>query len=116
MCSFNDSKCFVFPTYSPSEGNMNPHFAKYIGKSEVDSEVELIFLPLCDGCHFNGYIIDLKNRSIVFVDSIYEAKTGKRSIGAKLKDTYFDSASDVTFSSFYIKKESNLIAIAVVLG
>ena len=54
MSYFNDAKCIVFPT-SRSIGNTNPYF------------YELIVLPLCDGSHFYGYIIDIKKKNINFV-------------------------------------------------
>ena len=103
MCSFVDTKCFIFPTYSPSKGSMNPYYEKYIGKNELNTDVELIILPLCDGSHFYGYIIDIKKKKIVFVDSMYQVKNGKRSIGAKLKDVYF-SSNDVKYTSYYTKR------------
>ena len=101
MIYFNDSKCFVFPTYSTSKGNTSPYFGNYTGRSELTAGVDCIVLPLCDGSHFNGYIIDMRHKHIVFVDSMYQMKDGKRSIVAKLKDTYFNSATDVTNSSYY---------------
>ena len=61
----------------------------------------MIVLPLCDGSHFNGYIVDLNKRNIVCIDLMYAPKSGKRSISAKLKEAYFDSHIDVTFSLFF---------------
>ena len=43
----------------------------------------------------------MRNKHIVFVDSMYQMKDGKRSIVAKLNDTYFNTAIDVTYSSYY---------------
>ena len=84
---FNSNTCFIFPTYSTVSGNMSPYYGRFIGKSRLDDAVELIVLPLCDGSHFNGYIVDL--------DSMYQPKYRKRSIGAKLRDTYFDAGVDI---------------------
>lgn len=100
MCNFHNAKCFVFPTYSPSDGNMSPYYERYIGKNEITDRVELIVLPLCDGTHFYGYVIDMKKGKIIFVDSMYQVKWGKRSIGAKLAATYFGS-DDVEHTSYY---------------
>ena len=83
---------------------MNPYYEKYIGKNEVTAEVELIIFPLCDSSHFYGYIIDMKRRKIVFVDSMYQVKNGKISIGAKLKDVYFNCTTDVTYTSYYAER------------
>ena len=82
---FNSKTCFVFPTYSTVDGDLSPYYGKYIGKNILNDEVELIFLPLCDGCHFTGYIIDLMKKNIIYIDSMYQPKYGKRSIGTKQK-------------------------------
>ena len=97
---FNSKACFVFPTYSTVDGGMSPYYGKYIGKNILNDEVELIFLPLCDGCHFTGYIIDLKKKNI-YIDYMYQPKYGKRSIDIKLKDMYFGSDVDVIYSASY---------------
>ena len=49
-------------------------------------------------------IIDMKRRKIVFVDSMYQAKNGKISIGAKLKDVYFNCTTGVTYTSYYAER------------
>ena len=86
---FKSEICHVFPTYSTTEGNMSPYFGRYIGKNEVADETEFILLPLCDGSHFNGYIINIKTKNIIFIDSLHEIKCGTRSISAKLKSDIF---------------------------
>ena len=96
-----DSRLLIRKKYSTSKGSMSPYFGNYIGGSELTAEFDCIVLPLCDGSHFNGYIIDMRNKHIVFVDSMYQMKDGKRSVIAKLNDTYFNSATDVTYSSYY---------------
>ena len=76
---------------------MSPKYGKYIGQNEV-REVELFLLPLCDGRHFYGYIIGLKKKnSVCIIHSMYQPKPGKRSIGAKLNETYFNADTDVTY-------------------
>ena len=98
---FNSNTCFIFPTYSTVSGNMSPYYGRFRGKSRLDDAVELIVLPLCDGSHFNGYIVDLVNKHIVCVDSMYQPKYRKRSIGAKLRDTYFDAGVDITYTTYF---------------
>ena len=51
-----------------------------------------------------NYIIDLKN-SIVYVDSLYEAKKkGRRSIANILKEKYFGDSEPVRFTSYFKKR------------
>ena len=86
-------------------GKMNPYYDKYVQQHKLDDGVELVILPLCDGSHFYGYIIDLKNRSIVYVDSLYEAKKkGRRSIANILKEKYFGDSEPVRFTSYFKKR------------
>ena len=40
----------------------------------------MVVLPICDNAHFNGYIVDIKRKTIMFIDSLYSRiKAGKRS-------------------------------------
>ena len=98
---FNSEECFVCPTYSTVEGQMAPYYGKYIDKLSINENAELILVPLCDGSHFYSYIIDLERKIAVHIDSIYPRKTGRRSIGARLIETFFPAESDISFSSFY---------------
>ena len=64
--------------------------------------MKLIVLPLYDNIHFFGYIVDIIKRRIIYIDSLYQPKTGKRSIGVNLKEKYFGSTNDdVSFRSCY---------------
>ena len=86
---FNSEECFVCPTYSTVEGQMAPYYRKYIDKLRINENAELILVHLCNGSHFYGYIIDLERKIAVHIDSMYPRKSGRRSIGARLIETFF---------------------------
>ena len=110
LLSIFNKRCFIYLAYSTVEGNMSPYYGKYIGQDEVSDEVELILLPMCDGCHFYGYIIDLKKKNIACIDSMYQPKPGKRLIDAKLKEMYFNADTDV------MNNKCRSMVITVALG
>ena len=81
---------------------MSPYYGKYICKHKISEKVEIILVPLRNGCHFIGYIINLQRKEVFYVDSMFPPKYGRRSIATKLINTYFPTESNkVTLSSFY---------------
>ena len=78
-------ECYIFPPFSTTEGHLSPFYWKYIGKKELGDDLEMVVLPICDNAHFNGYIVDIKRKTIMFIDSLYpRIKAGKTSIIQKL--------------------------------
>ena len=112
---FNSEECFVCPTYSTIDGQMAPYYGKYIDKLRINEKAKLIFVPLCNGSHFYGYIIDLERKIGVHIDSMYPRKSGRRSIGARLIETF--SRQIQTFRSHHFTKvEFSLMATVVGRG
>ena len=94
---FKNEEHFIFSTLSPLPGRM-----KYVNQHTHNDTVKSIVLTLCDNSHFFGYIVDIKKRHIICIDSMYQPKTGQRSIGVNLKEKYFGSTNgDVSFTSCY---------------
>ena len=91
----------VFPTYSTIDGTNVPYFGKYAKKEKVAQPTKFILIPLCNGCHFNGYVngyvINYGKR-----DSLYRPKcTSRRSMGVNLANQFCSSIDDVKFTSYY---------------
>ena len=80
---------------------MSPYYGKYIDKLRINEKAELMFVPLCNGSHFYAYIIDFERKIAVHIHSMYLRKSGRRSIGVRLIETFFPAESDISFSSFY---------------
>ena len=85
---FCNETVFVCLTFSTIEGWRRKYYGKYIGKHKIGEKVEIILVPLCNGSHFTGYIIDFQRKESVYVDSMYPLKSGKRSIATWLVNTY----------------------------
>ena len=90
LSTFGSKQCCVLPTFMMEEGSGSPYYGKYIGgKKDINKHVQIIVLPLCNGVHFKGYVIDLRRRQIIFIDSLYALKSGKRSVVSKLGDIFY---------------------------
>ena len=86
---FKNEEHIIFSTLSPLPGRMKPYYHTH------NDTVKLIVLPLCDNSHFFGYIVDIKKRRIISIDSMYQPKTGKRSIGSTNDDVSFTSCYEM---------------------
>lgn len=61
---------------------------------------------MCNGIHFNGFIVDVKHRHIILVDS-FCWKEGKKTTALRLGEILFGGVN-VSFSCFYkCQKEIN---------
>ena len=104
-------ECYIFPQpFPPPKAICPPFFGKYIGKKELGDDLEMVVLPICDNTHFNGYIVDIKRKTIMFIDSLFpRIKAGKRSIIQKLRETYFPGVDEncITCTSVFRTKVQN---------
>ena len=46
-----------------------PYYVKYLKPSLLVGK-DYLCIPLCDGIHFQGYVINMKERKVVHVDSL----------------------------------------------
>ena len=106
LLNFSSTEIFICSAMNPKDGQTSPFYQTELAKLKKKNKFKsarLIVLPLCDGSHFNGYIVDIVKKTIVFIDSMYPRKTGRRSVGAYLADTLLPG-DNVLFSSFYDKR------------
>ena len=52
---------------SPIDSVGLPHFEKYLKPPEKKN---VICIPLCDGVHFQGYIVNIKEHKIIHIGSL----------------------------------------------
>ena len=77
-------------------GQMAPFYKNQLTKivPKLSSTIDIILVPLCDESHFNGFVINRRKKSITHVDSLYPKKTGRRSVCAYLKESFFPEEVD----------------------
>ena len=94
-------KIKVYSTYSPVEGGWAPYFGRFIKKgNNFGKDFTTIIIPLCDGRHIHGFIVNLLSNEIIYVDSIPN-KNRIHSTSEKLRELFFTERTDVKFSNFY---------------
>ena len=78
-----------------------PYYEKYLKPSEIEGK-EFLCLPFCDGVHFEGYILDIKKREIVHIDS-FRWNNEANPIAIRLAEIFFQG-QEVTFRSYFSSK------------
>jgi len=59
----------VLASLSPIDRAGLPYFEKYTKKEQLNS-FDVLCIPLCDGVHFQGYIVDKAQQKILHIDSL----------------------------------------------
>ena len=93
----------IFPAYSPIEQRGLPLFASYVKLEKVVIDSKILVIPLCDGSHFNGYVVNLKNNEVVKIDAM-NPNPMETPVYKGLRDELFDSTDDVKFHSYFPTK------------
>ena len=69
LSKLNNDTVAVLSCLSPIDGIGLPYYKKYIKESLVKDK-DILCLPLCDGVHFQGYVVNTEERKIIHVDSL----------------------------------------------
>ena len=74
---------------------------------------EILIMPLCNGTHFEGYIINVHNKTIIHVDSL--DCNARNSVSSRIAEIIYPEQAGVSFSSMF-KKKNNSTPAAVEYG
>ena len=85
----SSSSIGVLACVSPIDGIGLPFFKKYLEISQIENK-NFLCIPLCDRVHFQGYIVDVCNKTIVHVDSLRNNDT-KNATSKAIATTLFDN-------------------------
>ena len=86
----------VFVCMSPIDLTGLPFFLNYLKRPEKQS---VCVIPLCDGAHFQGYVADIKNKTIIHVDSLSN-RPPENSTSLKIANILFD-VEHIKYSSLF---------------
>ena len=103
----NSDSVKIMSCLSPIDGVGLPYYEKYL-KPEKKS---LICIPLCDGVHFQGYIVNIKEQKIVHIDSLRWDQTKIQPL-FKLQKYCLKIQSQV-LNSFFRKENSLTLTTSV---
>ena len=100
---------------SPIDKGWVPYYVTYLNRSLIDGK-DYLCIPFCDGVHFQGYIVDVKERYIIHVDSF--TKTADNPTAKKIAEIFFKDES-VNFRSLFPSRrqfDSNSCGVWLVSG
>ena len=112
LSPFVSRELHICPTFAPRNTKTteySPYYKTQLNKikEKIDANIELIVVPLCDGSHFSGYIVDRKKIRIIHFDSFYPRLSGKRSPGTFLAETFLPGYKNIQITSFYRTRFQN---------
>ena len=93
-----------------------PFFKKYLTKSQIKNK-NFLFIPLCDGVHFQGYVADVCNKTVVNADSLRN-NDSKNVTSKAIATTLFDD-ENINFKSYFkrrVRFDSNSCGVWLVAG
>ena len=95
---------------SPIDGVGLPYFEKYLKPPEKKN---VICIPLCDGVHFQGYIVNIKELKIIHIDSLRRDHP-KNPSSLQIAKILFEI--QIQPLNPFFRRENNLMLTAVVCG
>ena len=87
--------------YSPIDGISLPFFKKYLKKSQIENKI-FFCISLCDGVHFQGYAVDVCDKTVVHVDCL-QNNNSKNAISRAIGTTLFDD-KNINFKSYFKRR------------
>ena len=75
-----------------------PYTQNYFKKSHI-CEKNILWIPSCDGVHFQGYVVDILKKEIIHIDSLRPAN-GKNPILDIIAKVLFEQ-NEVRFKSYF---------------
>ena len=84
----------------PIDGVGLPYFEKYLKPSEKKN---VICIPFCNGVHFQGYTVNIKEHKIIHIDSL-RWNQPKNGISIQIAKMLFEN-SQPTFECFFLERK-----------
>ena len=100
---------------SPIDG-VYQFFKKHLKKSKINNN-NFLSIPLCDGAHFQGYVVDVCNKTIVDVQSLRN-NNSKNATSKAVATTLFDD-ENIKFKCYFKRRvqfDSNSCGVWLVAG
>ena len=106
----NSDSVKIMSCLSPIDGVGLPYSEKYLKPPE---KKKLICIPLCDGVHFQGYIVNIEELKIIHID-LLRWDHPEYPTSLQIAKILFEN-SNPTFESLFWR-ENNLMLTVVVYG
>ena len=97
----NSENVRVLSCTSPMVSVGLPYIQKYLKNPHI-CEKNILCIPLCDGVHFQGYVVDVLKKEIIHIDSLRPAN-GKNPVSAIIARVLFKQ-KEVRFKSYFMTR------------
>ena len=94
-----------------------PYFKKHLKEYHVKDKV-ILCLPLCDGVHFQDYVVNTKERKTIHVDSL-RWSTPNNPKSKCIAQIFFPNECKITFESLFVERkqlDANSWSVWLVVG
>ena len=98
LSKLNSQTVKVLSCLSPVNNVNLPYFANYIDSSSIIDK-EFLCIPLCDGVHFRGYVVNMREQKIIHIDSL-GFKSARNPTSNLIAKILFEDGICETFASF----------------
>ena len=115
LSKFNSDTCKVYACMSPVDHVGLPYFDNYVRPNDGK---QLLCILLCDGVHFQGYIVDINRYKIIHIDSLLSNNSNNRT-SQKIAQNLFESETNVQYESLFPTRrqfDSNSCGVWLVAG
>ena len=115
LSKLNSDICKVYACMSPVDRVGLPYFENYVKPNDGK---QLLCIPLCDGVHFQGYIVDINHNKIIHIDSLSCNNSNNRT-SKKIANSLFESGTNVQYESLFATRrqfDSDSCGIWLVAG
>ena len=98
LSKLNSDICKVYAWMSPVDRVGLPYFENF---GKPNDRKQLLCIPLCDGIHCQGYIVDLNNNKIIHIDSSLFCNNLNNRTSKKIAKSLFESGTNVQYESLF---------------
>ena len=100
LSKLNSVICKFCACMSPVDHVGLPYFENYV---KLNDGKQLLYIPLCDGVHFQGYLVDINHDKIIHIDLLSYNNSNNRT-SKKIAKSLFESGTNVQYESLFATK------------
>ena len=94
--------CYIRPCLPPVERAGLPYFKNYLNPNLLTNN-DFLCIPLCDGIHFQNYVINSKEKRLFHFDSLH-SKSAKNPTSEDIATILFGKV-DVSYESYFTERK-----------
>ena len=115
LSKFNSDTCKVYVCMSPVDRVGLPYFENY---GKPNDGKQLLCILLCDGVHFQGYIVDINRYKVIHID-LLSSNNSNNGTSQKIAQNLLESETNIQYESLFPTRrqfDSNSCGVWLVAG